>query len=225
MRISGVVVDHASSGCREWAEGLAREVEFIESDWSALLWAISSLRVLLDRREAPTASLAEAAFKARRFSESHREKANNFAGKYGMFMWAFLYGVRFLRAGSLYQHIGCGLAVLSVSYLGGVLWIRQRRIPEEPQGEDAGEWTRYYKSELERVRDFYHSGVGMTCWFAWTLFSIGILFAHRRGFRENLVFSVFVVLSYVSLAIFLFYQYRRLQYQIDALDALLQETR
>ena len=183
------------------------------------------MRVLLDRREAPSASLAEAAFKARRFSEAHREKANNFAGKYGMFMWAFLYGAEFLRADSLQQHIGCGLVVVSTSYMGGVAWVRSRRVLAEPQSDDAGEWARYYKSELERVRNFYRSAIGMTCWFAWSLFSIGILFAHKRGLRGNLVFSVFVGLGYVSLALFLFWYGRwRLQYQIGALDALLRET-
>jgi hypothetical protein len=52
LKISDEVVRYASPGCKEWAEGLAREVEFIGSDWAALAWAIGSTRVLLDRREA-----------------------------------------------------------------------------------------------------------------------------------------------------------------------------
>ena len=69
MKIAGVVVRDASPGCREWAEGVAREVEFIEDDWSALRWAIGSTRVLLDRREAPMSSLADVAERGRRLSE------------------------------------------------------------------------------------------------------------------------------------------------------------
>ena len=56
VRILETVVRWASPGCREWAEGLAREVEFIGSDWDALGWAIGSLRVVLDRRQAPIGS-------------------------------------------------------------------------------------------------------------------------------------------------------------------------
>jgi len=44
--ISEKVVRRASPGNREWAEGLACEIGFIEGDWRALGWAIGSLRVL-----------------------------------------------------------------------------------------------------------------------------------------------------------------------------------
>ena len=70
MKISGGVVRYASPGCKEWAEGLAREAEFIEGDWAALGWALGSARVLLDRRGAPMTSLADVAARGRRFSES-----------------------------------------------------------------------------------------------------------------------------------------------------------
>lgn len=50
--ISQRVVRWAVPGCKEWAEGLAREIEFIEGDWRALFWAIGSARVLLERRSA-----------------------------------------------------------------------------------------------------------------------------------------------------------------------------
>ena len=48
-RISVAVVRWVSPGYKEWAEGLEREVAFIDSDWRALMWAIGSVRVLLDR--------------------------------------------------------------------------------------------------------------------------------------------------------------------------------
>jgi hypothetical protein len=52
VKISGAVVRWASPGSREWAEGLEREIAFIEEDWRALGWAIGSMRVVLDRRGA-----------------------------------------------------------------------------------------------------------------------------------------------------------------------------
>ncbi|HEV2646474.1 MAG TPA: hypothetical protein VGU46_08940 [Acidobacteriaceae bacterium] len=48
--VSERVVRWASPGCKEWAEGFAREIEFIDSDWRALAWAIGGTRVLLKRR-------------------------------------------------------------------------------------------------------------------------------------------------------------------------------
>jgi hypothetical protein len=59
LKISDAVVRFTSPGCKEWAEGLARELAFIRSDWAALAWALGSTRVLLDRREAPITSLAD----------------------------------------------------------------------------------------------------------------------------------------------------------------------
>jgi hypothetical protein len=53
LKVSGAVVRFASPECREWAEGLEREVAFIEGDWRALGWAIGSTRVLLDRCRTP----------------------------------------------------------------------------------------------------------------------------------------------------------------------------
>jgi hypothetical protein len=36
------VVRHASSGTQDWANAMLRELDFIEGDWKALLWALGS---------------------------------------------------------------------------------------------------------------------------------------------------------------------------------------
>jgi hypothetical protein len=36
------VVRNAPPACREWASAMLRELDFIESDWAALLWALGS---------------------------------------------------------------------------------------------------------------------------------------------------------------------------------------
>jgi len=36
------VVRHAPRSCRPWASAMLRELDFIESDWAALLWALGS---------------------------------------------------------------------------------------------------------------------------------------------------------------------------------------
>jgi hypothetical protein len=60
MRISAAVVRWASPGCKDWAEGLEREVEFVKGDWAALGWAIGSLRLVLYRRMRPAGARRDA---------------------------------------------------------------------------------------------------------------------------------------------------------------------
>jgi hypothetical protein len=40
------VVRRARPGVREWGEAMLREMDFIESDWEALYWAIGSVRTV-----------------------------------------------------------------------------------------------------------------------------------------------------------------------------------
>ncbi|HKO19394.1 MAG TPA: hypothetical protein VJU82_10965 [Acidobacteriaceae bacterium] len=50
IAISDFVVRYAPTGSDEWARGLRAELDVVESDWSALRWALGSLRVLLRRQ-------------------------------------------------------------------------------------------------------------------------------------------------------------------------------
>jgi hypothetical protein len=74
LEISGWVTWLASPGCKEWAQGLEREVAFIDSDWRALGWALGSMRVLLDRREAPLRSIFEVPAVAKKYFEKRRSQ-------------------------------------------------------------------------------------------------------------------------------------------------------
>jgi glutathione S-transferase len=78
VRISEAVVRWSSPARREWAEGLEREVAFIESDWRALGWAIGSTRVLLDRPEAPLDSLEAAVAEANSYLEKQQQRIQTF---------------------------------------------------------------------------------------------------------------------------------------------------
>src|ERR1700723_576811 len=68
VRISAKAVEKAKPRCKEWAEGLAREIEFVEGDWRALAWAIGSLRVLLRNPPKPLRNAAEVARAGRLFA-------------------------------------------------------------------------------------------------------------------------------------------------------------
>jgi hypothetical protein len=40
------MIRHSPVASREWAEAMLRETDFVESDWSALLWALGSMAAL-----------------------------------------------------------------------------------------------------------------------------------------------------------------------------------
>src|SRR5580698_4745115 len=149
LRISDGVVRWASPGCKAWAEGLGREVAFIESDWRALGWAVGSMRVVLDRRPAPMRSLDEVSAAAQRLVEGVR------GGR--QVLMAIIYGPQYLlmyfAAKSYSQHIGCGLVVFG-AVIGGVSVLIERRRLKPPYKDDVYDdvltCARFYRAELER---------------------------------------------------------------------------
>jgi preprotein translocase subunit SecG len=218
MKISGGVVRYASPGCKEWAEGLAREVEFIEGDWAALRWAAGSSRVLLDRRAAPMTSHADVAERARRFSESLSNGSSS-----PMFIVAFLNLIRLVVTASPQQRIACGVLVITSIYMGFVVLVQQRK--RQALSDTVGDSTLYCKLELERQRDFLRSGIGRSVRLAAVLFFIGMVFTQRGGFRANPFFTAFGVLVCVLVTILILRQPRRVQREIDEVNAVLKETR
>ncbi len=220
MKISGVVVvRYASPGCRDWAEGLAREVEFIEDDWDALRWAIGSTRVLFDRREAPMTSLADVADRGRRLSERVSKESSGYA--YPLIV-AFPYLLRFLYAHSWQQRIGCGLVIVTAIYLSGVLRVQWRK--REDLWSDNTELAPYCRLELARQRDFLQSGVGKSLYFATILNFMGMVFAQKGGVRANPVVTALCVSACVLVTVS-WRRPRQVQRQIDEVDAVLKEIR
>ena len=118
---------HASPGCKDWAEGLAREVAFIESDWAALAWALGSTRVLLSYRAAPIGSLAEVPAAAQKLVEATRSSA---LGMWLPIMQGPLYLWRFFRARSPLERGGCALVVFCSISAGIFLLIERRRLKD-----------------------------------------------------------------------------------------------
>jgi len=145
VAISTLVMRWASPGTKDWAEGLAREVEFIEGDWRALAWAFGSMRVLLDRREAGAASLNGAYVVARTFFEQRKGQIPVFYTDVasGMYLAALLYmGEHF--------HLGAGIFLAS----GAMLFLSYRfhvyRSFVVPQPANLKECVLCYRSELQR---------------------------------------------------------------------------
>jgi hypothetical protein len=215
--VSRLVVRWAAPGCREWAEGLEREVEFIENDWRALAWAIGSARVLLEPREAPLGSLEEVPGVAHRYVDSVRS---------GQRIWVILfqgpfYLLRyFFHAYGGLQHFGCALIVIG-TVVGGINILIERRRLKEPWKDDVyddiGACTLFYRSELERQQRklWIIPFVGL-CFFA------GVPMSGADGWSDPFLRGMALFCGALMVPAYL--RMRRLNVRrIERLDALLAE--
>ena len=75
--IADLVVRYASPGSKEWAEAMQAELVSIESDWRALAWACSGMRVLFAIRPAPLRTLDDLNEAAQKHAEKRRHAVNN----------------------------------------------------------------------------------------------------------------------------------------------------
>jgi hypothetical protein len=223
LKVSEFVVRHVSPGCREWAEGQAHEVAFIEDDWQALWWALGSTMVLLDRREAPIGSLVSVPAEAQKIAETRwRTK---------IFFWTCVAQTvaNGLRAFDATRHTErWGLGMVAVGWLGsGILTFVNRPSQEEPEGDDVGSSVLFYKAELERQRNRFS--------FPRSFVDLGILFLVCAGFmladrgsHTNSVFSIGFTISMIVacvLAVPVMLRERRInQKRLDRLNTLLAET-
>jgi hypothetical protein len=218
LEISSWATWLASPGCKEWAEGLEREVAFIPSDWRALAWAIGSMRVVLDRRQAPIGSLAEVSAAAQKLVERVRLGGNIvvplFQGP--QYLWMFF------LAKSWSERVGCGLVVFG-SLLGGICLLMERRRLKPPYKDDVYDddvaCARFYRTELYRYTSWLwiQTSVVLSYW-------AGIDLAMHCGVRCRLVLSGVTVLAWMVLLPAMFQARRNNERRIEQLDALLAEN-
>jgi hypothetical protein len=153
--VSEFVVRRASPRAKEWAEGLAHEVEFVEGDWGALGWAIGSVRVLFQNPPKLLRNPAEIARAGRMFAGS-REHTPPVLSLL-MALQAFTNGLRAVlpigRIGHL-ERVGFAIATVSAAYLALVGWM-DARMSERPEDMDDGAWIEFYRREMVRLRDLY----------------------------------------------------------------------
>jgi hypothetical protein len=153
--ISERVVQRASPGCREWAEGLAREVEFIESDWRALVWALGSVRVLFRNPPTSLRNAAEIARAGRLFAGSREHVPPVFPLLFTM--QALNYGLRAIYPLHRDDHLaraGFAIAAVSAAYLAAVGWMGGR-MSKRPEDMDDAAWIEFYRREMVRLRDLF----------------------------------------------------------------------
>jgi len=220
VRISGVVVRRASPGCKEWAEGLAGEVEFVEGDWLALGWALGSVRVLFRNSPVPLRNASEIARAGRMFAGSREHVPSAVVLLMGM--QVFTNGLRVILPVGRISHIqraGFAIATLSAAYMAVVGWL-DFRMGQRPEDMDDGVWIEFYRREMVRLRDLY-AGFGALNLAALVLFCAGVVLGQDGVARPYLAscpvaFLMFIVWRSPSTA-------ERFQRKVDDLDRILQQ--
>jgi hypothetical protein len=219
LKLLDSVVRHASPGRKDWAEGLAREATFIESDWTALAWALGSTRVLLSYREAPIGSLAEVPAAAQKFVEATRISA---LGMWVPILQGPLYLWQFFEARSGLERAGCALVVLC-SVSAAIFMSVERRRLKDPSTDNIYDeivaCALFYKAELERR----YSTLILATWVVLG-YCVGAMLAIRGGVRGHAIFSMAIVLLILLVMAFFVHARRTIRRQIEQLDDLLAQT-
>ena len=213
-------VRRASPAGREWGTAMLREMDFVESDWAALFWALGSAAVLFKRLEAPMNGPADVFLRARELMKKiHRR---TLLGYGACLIIAVAFGSFVFTSRNAVQRNGAGLTVTSGLYLAYQLY--RRRGLELSSGIHSSVCTTFYRAELERQRDF-HRGM----WF-WSrllvmipgplLYCMGSAMAYPAlalGWTANAICFIVLGIAAVPLNLRLSRKYQR---QIDELDAL-----
>jgi hypothetical protein len=114
-------VRHASPGVREWGTAMLREMDFVESDWAALLWAIGSVPVLFKHSEAPMSDPSAVFLRAQALT---KEIGRRTLMGYGACVIVTVYFASFIFVPNTLQRIGSCLAVPATLYLAYPLYAR-----------------------------------------------------------------------------------------------------
>jgi hypothetical protein len=213
-------VRRASPGVREWGTAMLREMDFVESDWAALLWAIGSVPVLFKHLEAPMSDPSAVFSRAQALMKEIRRRT---LMGYGACIIATVYFASFIFVPNTLQRIGCCLAIPATLYL--ACQLHARRPGNLPPESGLSACTDSYRVELERQRDF-HRGTWLWSRLAiifpsYMLFYIGFAMAHPefgRGFAGAIA-AFLIILGIVAVPGNLRLS-REYQGRIDELDAL-----
>ncbi|MFZ0686581.1 MAG: hypothetical protein WAM89_13630 [Terriglobales bacterium] len=163
LRISHAVLRSAAPESRDWAQAALRELDFIEDDWTALLWALGGMRILFrvksrcKPREVPLTRLGDIPLAERILADKVRARTLSLVVTIGesiAFTWLLFFFPNPL------QRLGSLLTVAAMLYM---TWqLLARRVREFSSDTDLSRRATDYRAELERQRDF-HRG-----WWFWS---------------------------------------------------------
>jgi hypothetical protein len=224
-KISLAVVRFASPATRDWAIATQHELDFIEGDWKACLWAIGSVRILFAPTNAARAEHRDISQATQRLAKIVRKR--NVKGYSASFFVMAAFTWYFFVLSNTIQRVGSLLTVLVAGYLvyqlcSNQLQQRESAITLAKMGNTPS--LESYRVELQRQRDFHK---GSRFWSRLLImmpgpfiFLVGIEIAHPESATfirlEGLAFLLLAAIA-VPLNLRKAHQYQR---QIELLDSL-----
>jgi amino acid permease len=199
---------------------MLREMDFVEGDWAALFWALGSAIALFRHFEAPMSQQPDILSRTQALMK--KVKKRTLTGYVVCFVLVASFGSIIFIFPNPFQRLGSGLTVIGILYLAYQLHERRnRKLPSEIKSLDC---AAFYRTELERQRDF-HRGA----WFwsrlivlvpGYILFLVGFAIAYPELKRLlSMIGACFIALCIVAIPLNLRLS-RKYQRQIDELDSL-----
>jgi hypothetical protein len=149
--IADFIVRHAAPGSREWSEALGGEIRFIESDWRALAWALSGVRVLFTRPQVPLRTFEELGAAAQKYADARRQQANrSWLDRNLIWMGPMLVDAFFIHKTHGAQRLGWVFFAL-IPVLANLLSCRRGHAREIPEHEDLQGMILFYRQGLENI--------------------------------------------------------------------------
>ena len=225
LKVLNAAARHAAPGTRDWVTAMSREMDFIENDWAALWWALGSTRILFKRQYVPLTDLAGVQRAAQCLTKTIRVRTRN--GCVATLIVFVAYVGFIFTLPDWMQRVGSGLVAASMLYM--AYQIYARRAGASPLETDSAAWADFYRTELERQRDF-HRGL----WFwsrlaislpGFILFCVGGAIARpleARDYTGMLAVFIFLSISAVPLNLERARKYQRRLEELQALQSGLQ---
>ena len=226
VKISDTVVRRSLPAYKDWAQATARELEFIESDWAALRWALGSWKMAASCQNAPLTSMSDVPRAARSFLRQTRSSMVVTALSLLWMSYWFSGIFRHTVAGQQ-TALGWALLLAVLAYIAcDAIVLRGWRYP---RGGGLPEIANAYRSALLHQQDLLS---GVWYWSRITLIVAGPLLAayhawllkpgHTREslLSANLVAGGIIVLTLLVTRPLTWRVVARYQRTIDQLDAL-----
>src|ERR1017187_1025661 len=167
VKISDTVICRSRPAYKDWARATARELEFIESDWAALRWALGSWKMAASCQNAPLTSMSEVPRAARNFLRETRVSAV-LTSLSLLWMCYWFSGIFRNTAAGGQSRLGWGLILAILGYIAcEAIAFRGWRFP---RGGGLPEVADAYRSALLHQRDLLS---GVWYWSRLTLIVVG----------------------------------------------------
>jgi chorismate-pyruvate lyase len=220
-KISCLVVRATSPVAKDWAKASSREIEFVESDWAALRWALGSTKVLFRIcEEVPLQSLSGVPLATQRLAKQTAVRARQICIVTVFEVLVFARSLWHIH--NPVRRTGIYLVIAALAYCAvQVLARRGRRVPQQA---DLSAQIVHYRDELERERRF-HSGVWLwsrmvLLFGALAVFMVAGAIAPPTSVRRAAIYALILAIMAVFATVVNSRMAAKFQRRIEELDTL-----